>query len=328
MHDNGEGGMNLEFRQLEVFCEVVRLGSFSQAAKQLHMSQATVSERVSLLEEQLGTRLLDRSGRRGVRPTRVGHALYERAVRLLEGRELALQEVRDMLGLRRGTLAIGASTVPATYHLPAVIQRFVALHPEARFSVSIAGSAQVIDWVASGQVELGIAGNPRDPRKGRQLNGKRDALHAEPAPWEDHLVLIAPPRHPFTERPRVTVAELAEVPFVMRESGSGTRSWVEHYLQTALAGGTDSLKVVAEMGSLAAVKNAVAHGLGVSLVSACAVEPEVSAGVLAVVDLEGPELSRAFYLIRDQQRTMSPLARLFAHLLLEKADDSAGDDAG
>ena len=318
--------MNLEFRQLEVFCEVVRLGSFSRAAKKLHMSQATVSERISLLEEQLGTRLLDRSGRRGVRPTRVGHALYERAVGLLQGRDLALQEVRDMLGLRRGTLVIGASTVPGTYHLPALIRRFVELYPEARFSVSIAGSAQVIEWVTSGRVELGIAGDPRDQRHDRLLNGKRDALRAEPAPWRDHLVLIAPPGHPFTRRRRVTVAELAEVPFVMRESGSGTRSWVELYLQSALPGGLKSLKVVAEMGSLAAVKNAVAHGLGVSLVSACAVEPEVTAGVLAIAEMDGPSLGRAFYLIHDEQRTLSPLARLFAHMVLEK-DVETDDDA-
>ncbi len=321
--------MSLEFRQLEVFCEVVRLGSFSRAARKLHMSQATVSERVSLLEEQLGARLLDRSGRRGVRATRIGHALYERAVHLLGGREEALQEVRDMLGLRRGTLAIAASTVPGTYHLPAVIRRFIATYPEARFSVAIAGSAQIIEWVASGRVELGIAGDPRERRGGRPVDLQTDTLSAHVAPWKDHLVLIAPPGHPFTRRKKLPVGELAEVPFVMRESGSGTRSWVELYLEAALEGGLRSLNVSVEMGSLGAVKNAVAEGLGVSLVSACAVEPEVTAGLLSVVDLDGPSLSRSFYLIHDQQRTPSPLARLFTHMLLEGAgvDVETDDDA-
>ena len=308
--------MNLEFRQLEVFCEVVRLGSFSRAARRLHMSQANVSERIALLEEQLETRLLDRSGRRGVQPTPVGRTLYERAIGLLEGRELALQEVRDLLGVRRGTLAIGASTVPGTYHLPRLIRRFTALHPETRFSVAIAGSAQVIEWVTTGRVELGFAGSPRE-RRDRQASGRKDTLQAEAAPWKDHLVLIAPPGHPIAQRRRVALAQLAEVPFVMRESGSGTRSWVELHLAEALPGGLRSLTVAAEMGSLAAVKNAVSEGLGVSLISACAVEPEATAGALAIVDLDAPPLSRSFYVIHDQSRSQSPLARLFARFALE-----------
>jgi len=311
--------MNLEFRQLEVFREVVRLGSFSRAAARLHMSQATVSERISQLEEDLGARLLDRSGRRGVRPTPVGHALYERAVRLLEGRELALQEVRDLLGVRRGTLVIGASTVPGTYHLPAAIRKFIELYPETRFTVSTAGSAQVIEWVSSGRVELGIAGDPREQRPTREHTSRRDTLRAEVMPWKDHLVLIAPPGHPLARKRRVSVADLAGVPFVMRESGSGTRSWVELYLAKALPGGLAALRVAVEIGSLAAVKTAVAHGLGVSLVSACAVEPEVTAGALRVVELDGPSLSRSFYMIQDQQRTQSPLSRLFAQVLLDDA---------
>lgn len=318
--------MSVEFRQLEVFCEVVRARSFSRAARKLHMSQATVSERIAVLEEQLGARLLDRSGRRGVRPTRLGHTLFERAVRLLEDREHALQELRDMLGVRRGVLVIGASTVPGTYHLPAVMRRFSEQFPEIRFAVSIAGSAQVIEWVASGQVELGIAGDPREQRR-LQPDGAQ-ALRADLAPWKDHLVLIAPPGHPLTQARRVSLADLAGVPFVMRESGSGTRSRVELYLEGALAGGLRSLAVTAEMGSLAAVKRAVAEGLGVSLVSACAVEPEVTAGVLAVVELDGPALGRSFYVIQDRQRTPSPLARLFTQLILDSGGrDLETDDA-
>src|SRR5688572_7803837 len=97
----------LEFRQLEVFCEVVNLGSLSRAARKVGLAQASVSQRIATLEEQIGSPLLDRCGRRGVRPTAVGQALYDRATRLLRDRDRAAQEIREYLGLRKGTLTIG-----------------------------------------------------------------------------------------------------------------------------------------------------------------------------------------------------------------------------
>jgi len=310
--------MRLEFRQLEVFCEVVRLGSFSRAAHHVHLSQTSVSERIAALEEQVGARLLDRSRRRGVYPTPVGRMLYERALQLLADRERTEQEVRDMLGLRHGTLRLAASTVPGGYYLPRVIQRFRESYPDTHFTVSIAASEQVVDWVAAGTVEIGIAGDPGERMVGRMFGGggERASLRAEATLWTDHLVLAVPARHPVARRSRITVGRMASLPFLMREPGSGTRRWIELYLQDALPAGASSLQVAAELGSLCAIKQAVIEGLGVSLLSPCTVEAEVRAGLIRTLDVEGFAFTRSFYLIRDQQRTLSPLCRLFVDELV------------
>jgi DNA-binding transcriptional LysR family regulator len=235
---------------------------------------------------------------------------------LLEDRERTVQELRDLLGLRRGTLRIAASTVPGTYHLPPVIKRFMTSYPETRFEVSIAGSEQVIDWVADGERELGIAGDPGESLIGQAFQGK-SALCAVAKLWKDDFVLAVPADHPFRERSRVSIGELLEVPFVMREPGSGTRRWLELYLQEALSDGFPNLRVAAEMGSLGAIKQAVIHGLGVSLVSLRSVQAELDAGLLHAVEIEDHSFNRWFYLFRDQRRTPSPLARMFTELILE-----------
>jgi DNA-binding transcriptional LysR family regulator len=310
--------VNLEFRQLEVFCAVVSLRSFSRAAKRVYLSQASVSERIAALEDQVGCRLLDRSRRGGgVHPTPLGAALYKRAARLLKDREHAVQELQDLLGVRRGTVQIGASTVPGTYYLPEVIKQFSSLYPETSFSVSIAGSEHVVDSVVDGRLEAGIVGDPGERQIDRLLRGQGGTQRTRL--WSDEFVLIAPSGHPLGQRRRVPLAELTDVPFVMREAGSGTRRWLELYLQDELPGGAGELKVAAEMGSLCAVKQAVIQGLGVSLVSACAVKAEIKAGLLHAIELEGPKLKRSLYLIHDERRTPSPIGRLFTQFLLDLA---------
>ena len=319
---------NLEFRQLEIFCEVVRLGSFSRAARKVRLSQASVSERIAGLEEQVGSRLLDRSRRRGVRPTPIGQALFDRAVKLLADRELAVQEVRDLLGLRRGTLAIGASSVPGTYHLPQVIRRFRSQYPHSRFTVAIAGSEQVVDWVAEGKVEIGLAGDPGERLIGELFRGRRSNMRVQARLWDDEFVLVTPAGHPLSRWPSVALGSLTNAPFVMREQGSGTRRWLELYLQDLLPGGTGALNVVAEMGSLCAVKQAVIQGVGVSILSACSVEAEVAAGILTTAAIEGRAFTRCFYLIRDERRSPSPLASLFTQFLLQSVEAQELDMIG
>lgn len=318
--------LDLEFRQLQVFCEVVQLGSFSRAAQAVGLAQASVSERISALEELIGERLLDRSGRRGVRPTPVGQALYDHAVRLLADRDRAIQEVRELLNLRQGKLLIGASTVPGTYHLPRILRQFRATYPELSFEVSIAGSAQVIDWVAEGVVEIGMVGDPGE-LVGQTFRGGRAQLRTQAHLWSDRMVLAVPKGHPLARRERVTVADLHDTPFVMREKGSGTRRWLEQYLQENSSGEVPSLNVAAVMGSLSAVKQAVIHGLGVTFLASCAVEAERDAGLLETIEFEGPLFDMNFYLVRDERRTASPVCRVFVDAVLDAAGATASNVA-
>ena len=314
--------LQLEFRHLEIFCEVVRLASFSKASERVKLSQAAVSERISALEDQFGCRLLDRSRRRGVRPTPIGEALYERAVALLAERQRAVEELRGLLGERRDALQIGASTVPGSYHLPRAIQQFKRSYPDARVVVAIAGSEQVVDWVAEGRVEVGIAGDPAERTVGQLLQGLGGAARAVGTLWPDELVLAVPKEHPFAGRDEVAPEELAGVSFVMREPGSGTRRWIELYLQRHLPGGVASLQIAAELGALDAVKQAVLRGLGVSILSACSIQDEVAAGLMGAVRITGGSLRRSFYvLVADHSK--SRLSRLFTQFLFDSAGDGA-----
>lgn len=311
------GRVNLEFRHLEIFCEVVRLKSFSRASKKVHLSQASVSERITALEEQVGARLLDRSHRRGVWPTPVGRALYQRATRLLEDRERTVQELRDILGLRQGTLKVAASTVVGTYYLPPILRQFAIEHPNTRFALAIAGSEQVMDMVASGSHEIGIVG---DSGQARLLRGTRTTLRGGAKLWRDRFVLATPAGHELARLPRVSLAELMQVPFVMREQGSSTRRWLETYLQDKLPNGVGDLTVAAEVSTLCAVKQAVIHNLGVSIVSSCAIANELKAGLIETVPLVGqPAFQRCFHLVQDDRRTLSPLCTSFVEYLLANA---------
>ena len=309
---------DLEFRQLEILCEVVRLGSFSRAAKKVHLSQASVSERIAGLEEDVGCALFERSPGRGVRPTRVGQALYQRAVRMLRDRELAVQELRDLLGVRRGKLRIGASTVPGTYHLPSVLRRFSSRYPDAHFSLSITGSQQVVEGVSSGDFDLGISGEPDVPASAQVSTGKGHASVTHTRLWRDSLVLAVPSGHPLTRKERIRAAELANVPFVLRESGSGTRRWTDLFLEHELPRGLKDLHVIAEVNNLCAVKQSVVHGLGVSIVSARAIQAELKSGLLEIVDFERP-ITRWFYLVHDERRAASSISRLFIQVLLDSS---------
>jgi DNA-binding transcriptional LysR family regulator len=288
----------MDLRQLEIFARVAALGSFSRAAEALGLSQPTVSEHIRGLESELGLRLLDRLGR-GAVATRAGELLLEYALRMLALQREARQALAGFQGRMAGALPVGASTIPGEYLLPRLVGRFREKYPEITVSLLIADSATVIDWVASGRVEVGVAGArpPHRPVEYRELS-------------LDEEVLVVPAGHRWQGRAEVSLAELAGEPMVVRERGSGTRAALEAALAEA---GLElgRLRVVGEMGSTQAIKQAVKAGLGVSVVSAVAVEEEARSGSLWPLRIEGLRVTRAFHVVTHQERTRSPLAEAF-----------------
>lgn len=304
--------IDLDLRQLEVFCAVVRCGSFRAAAREVQLAQSTVSERIAALEEEVGTRLLERSRRRGVTPTPVGGILYRRALSLLREREQAVREIRHAMGAPGGTLRLGASTTPAAHYLPPLLADFRRDNPGVRFSIAVGNSEAVLDWVADGIVEMGIAGDLGE-RVIEDLVRRRSRLELDARLWEDQLVVAVPAGHPWAGRDAIAAAELAGAPLVIREAGSGTRRWLEVMLEEALPGGLGELEIAAELGSASSITRAVIEGLGIAVVSQAAVAREVDAGLVSTARL-APPLARRFYLIRGP-RSASPLCRRFAAAL-------------
>lgn len=288
----------MDIRRLEVFCKVVELKSFTKAAEAALLSQPTVSEQIRLLEESFDEKLLDRLGRE-VLPTGAGDILYQYARRIIRLRDEAVQAIDHYRGRLSGQLWIGASTIPGAYILPQRLEPFKARCPDARLTLKISGSGRIVEQLIEGSLEIGIIGAP----------WKDQRLECDPL-FEDELVLTLPPGHPWAARSSVSVEELAGEPFILRESGSGTRMVMEEALSSA---GFDPgrLSLVAEMGSTEAVRQGIKARIGISILSSLAVAEDLRLGTLVALPLEGLRIRRPFYLIQRKNRQLSPLANAF-----------------
>ncbi len=295
----------MDLHQIEIFCTLIRLRSFSKAAEALFLTQPTVSAHIKNLEMSLGVKLLDRIGRRVV-PTEAGEVLDRSGRKLLALRDLARQEITGMSGAVSGLLKIGGSTIPGAYVLPAMIGAFKKKHPTASLQLVIDDTARVAESVVNGDLQIGVVGaRTPDPR-----------LDFHPF-LRDELVIAVPPRHRWARKKTVSIEELVREPFILRESGSGTRRIMEERIGEKGVSFAD-LNIVAIMGSSDAVRQAVKAGLGVSILSTRALRDDIRAGRLASVRLKGIRLERNFSVILLKGKSHSPLCRTFLDFLLKE----------
>jgi DNA-binding transcriptional LysR family regulator len=288
----------MDLRRLEIFVKVAELGSFSRAAEALSLTQPTVSEHVRALEDALGVPLLDRLGR-GATPTRAGTLLLGYAQRMLALAREAAQAIEQFQGRVSGELTVGGSTIPGEYVVPELIGAFRGKYPDVRVSLLIGSSREVQTWVEEGRVEIGVVGAAPAARvlEGRPL-------------MADELVIVVGAEHPWATRATVSLDELKVEPMIVRERGSGSRQTFERALEGV---GLDlgGFRIVGEIASTQAIKQAVRAGVGVSLISRRAVEDECRARLLACVGISDLTVTRAFHLVTHRDRTRSPLAQAF-----------------
>jgi len=296
----------MDTRQLAAFCAVVEKRSFSQAAERLGVTQPAVSLQVRALEERLGQRLIDRSGRR-VEPTEAGLRVYRNAQRLLELEQQLIEEVADSddaeLG---GTLAIGASTGPGAHLVPLLLCEFQRRHAHVRIALSIFDTYAVIDKVAERELELGVVGALRRHR----------SLTFEPL-VQDKIVLAVPPGHPAAGG-KLTLEQLREEELISMQEGAGVRQVIEQELRRAGLPARD-LEPRLELGLQESVKSAVAAGYGVAFISRTAIEGELAAGTLAVARVQGLEPTRQIWVVRSRGRPATRAAEAFLAFAAETA---------
>lgn len=292
----------MDLWQLQIFCKVVELQSFSKAALAVHLSQPTVSSHIKDLEQHFDCTLIERLAKQAL-PTPGGRILYGYAKQLLDLRDEAEQAVADYHGRYQGELPIGGSTIPGNYLLPTIIGKFNHQYPQIRLRVTIGDSREIIDKVLKGEVELGLIGARYAARSLRY-----DAIAS------DTMRLVVPRGHRWDQTAAVHVDDVCREPLILRESGSGTRKAFEKALQKINRQVRD-FHIVAEMGSTTAVLQSIKSGVGISILSMPAAEEALQSGILWALDIEALDLRRTFYLVRDDRRTESPLARIFkAHL--------------
>ena len=296
--------IDFDLRQLEIFCKVVDLKSFSKAADAVFLAQASVSERISNLEKSIGTLLLDRMGRQII-PTKAGELLYKHAILMLDMKKAARLEMEKFLGLRQGEILLGGSTIPGEYILPQLIGEFYEKYPFISVILTVAGSREIEDMVQNGDLELGVVGSKNFSKEMVSYNI-----------WKDELVLVVNSKHKWQNKKSVTPDDLYNEPFIIREPGSGTLKIMEDYLKSWGKKGIENLNVVARLGTSTAIKEGIKANFGISILSSKAIETEIKAGILKTVRIKGmPQMTRSFYLIRDKRRIASPLCQAMLDFL-------------
>lgn len=287
--------MALNFNLLRSFELVARTGSISGAARAGYASQPALSKAMRELEKQIGLPLFERSAR-GVVLTEAGQLLYDhaRALFALETQtETALSALRDVEG---GTLRIGATTTLANYVLPSLLGEFRQLHPCVTLHLEHANSRAIEERLASYALDIAfIEGLPSDER-----------LQARA--WrEDEIVLICAPNHALATRELVWPDDLRAENWLVRESGSGTRDWIER----ALAPFDLPPSNAWEINSAEAIVAAVAADLGIAFVSRAAAGDGLKLGKVRVVRVAEVEIRRPFYRLELRDRPRSPATRAF-----------------
>jgi DNA-binding transcriptional LysR family regulator len=250
---------------------------------------------VKELERALQARLFDRHAK-GVRLTDAGATLADYARRIFALADEAGAAMNDLSALRRGSVSVGASPMLGTYLLPRALVYFRQRFPGMRVTLEVGNSHLLRGRLLDGALDLALTeADVRWPEfESRVL-------------FEDELIAVAPPRHALARKRRVTPGQLSREPFVVREGGSETRSRVERALSDAGHPVTPALS----LGSTEAVKQAVAAGLGVAMVSRLAVSAEVADRRLAVLRLAGLTLRRPVHLFRPRGRAESKAAHAF-----------------
>ena len=298
--------IDFDLRQLEIFCKVIELNSFSKAADAVCLAQASVSERIATLEKMVGTKLLDRLGRKVV-PTNGGVFFYKHAKKMLEMKRTVSLAMEDFLGLKQGEIRIGGSTIPGEYILPKLIKCFKKKYPLISVTLFIADTSEIEEAVLRGDIELGIAGS---------RNPKKKIIYKEL--WDDELVLVVPAQHRLAKKKEIPVTELYDEFFIIRETGSGTLKIMEHYLNASSSKTINSFKIAARLGSSTAIKEGIKSGLGISILSSLAIDTELRAGILKAVKIKDTSMFRKFYLMTDKRRTISPLCRAMLDFLVKE----------
>lgn len=276
--------MHITLRQLEVFAEVLKSGSTTQASQRLALSQSAVSAALTDLEGQLGVQLFDRVGKRLV-VNEHGRLLYPRALAALE----QASEIEQLFREANGAIRVFASSTIGNYILPELIAHYRRDFPELPLELSVGNSQDVITAVADFRVDIGL------------IEGPCHAAEIIAEPWlEDELVVFAPPSSPLLQR-EVTLEALAAAPWILRERGSGTREIVDYLLLSHLP----QFQLGMELGNSEAIKHAVRHGLGISCLSRRVIAEQLETGTLVEVPLPLPRLVRTLWRIHHRQKHLS-----------------------
>lgn len=272
----------MDFRQLKSFAAVVEYKSFSKAAEKLHSAQPTISTHIRTLEEELNTRLILRTTK-SIEVTPRGWEAYRYATKILDLRDRIME---NCSANSRNIIRVGASTIPAAYILPDILSGFAEFSPDTYFVINQMNSAEVIEGVLDGRFDVGMTGMAAD----------HEGLSCIPF-CRNRQVLITPVNERYLKlqtRVNTPIAELLKEPIVLREKGS--KKLANHFLES-MGINEDELNVIARVNDQETVKNMVAKGMGVSLISEIAARDFVRERRLLKFELPDYDMQQELYLV-------------------------------
>ena len=291
---------HVTLRQLQIFEAVVRQSNFTRAAEILHLTQPTVSMQVKKLSETIGYPLLEKVGSH-IHTTAVGDEVYASAQNILRSMVSLGESAAALEGVVKGPLRIAAITT-AKYFMPHLLGAFIAQHPEVQPMLKVTNRSRVLERLKSNEDDLLIMGKVPV------------GLDVEAHPFIDNeLVVVANPRHPLTQCSSISLQQLSEERFLVREAGSGTRLAVER----VFAEQDLEVKPYMELGSSEAIKQAVMAGLGISVLSRHNLKLELAGKHIAILDVKGFPLFYRWYAVHLKGKRMSLVSRTFLEFLLE-----------
>jgi len=297
----------MDFKQLKTFIAVVDCKSFTKAAEALHISQPTVSAHIQALEEEFATPLLIRTTKY-LEITPQGMDLYRCA--------LSMSEQVDRLTLHwteeyRKTIRLGVSTIPSAYVLPEVLPEFCAEYPDVRFSIHQDDSFNITEGLSDNKYDLGIIG----------MFHENERTVCTPF-YKDRMVLVTPATDEYRNMQKSSTAQTATAilrksPLIQREGGSGSGKSADRITQS-LGLGEDELRIAAHINDTEAIKNLVAAGFGVSVISEKAVENYVREGRVLAFELPKKTSERYLYLIHRKDTPLNSYCEGFIDFLTRK----------
>ncbi|HET7702307.1 MAG TPA: LysR family transcriptional regulator [Candidatus Limnocylindrales bacterium] len=289
--------------QLRLLVAVVDHGGFSRAADALGVSQPAISHQLKSLAAAVGVPILETIGRRS-QLTQAGHLLYEHAKRILGEFQAADQTLDELQGLRRGVLRLAGDTTVGIYVLPDLLGAFRDRYPSIEMRLGVDNRRALYERLIANEADFVVSG--------RHWEDSSVPLVEQPL-LANELIAIASPHNRLADRGRITLAELAAEPFIIREPGSGTRETAEE----AFAHAGLTIQPVMELASNGAIKRAVARDLGVSILSRYATGLEMQIGHLVELPVVGFPLRRQWHLVHLRDRRLGPVEEAFLAFVAE-----------
>lgn len=294
---------NISLRQLQIFCEAARQLNFAQTARTLYLTPPAVSMQIKELEAQIGLPLFERSGRR-VALTSAGEYVLGYARKILAALKDTEDAVARLRQLETGTLTIGMVST-AEYFLPQLLTQFQHAHEGIEVRLIVGNREQLFTLLEGNEVDIAVMGRPP-----KELATRTEAFASHPH------VFVAPAGHPLLGRGPLPALALQDLPFIVREHGSGTRAAMEEFFSGAGVG----VQVAMEMSSNETIKQAVMAGMGLSFLSLHTLGLELDSGRLGIVPIQGTPVVRTWNVVNTLSKVLAPVAEAFRVFVLEHAE--------